>query len=267
MKQSRHADVVLPSKMFVERNDYRDYRPQGINLFAISSKAIESFDSAKEDWEIWAELGKRLGYEEYFPWKDSNELIQFLLKDSSYTMEEVKNLPGGIFYSELNYKKYLKQGFLTPSKKLEIYSQILKKHGYDPLPTFHEPMESPVKTPEIAQKFPFIAITGARTVAYLGSQYRQSPSLRRIVPRPVMEINTIDAEKLKISTGDMVEVQSLRGKIEIEVKVTDDILPKVVSIPKGWDQSNVNYLTSDEFRDPNSGFPDYRVIMCSIKKI
>ncbi len=44
------------------------------------------------------------------------------------------------------YQKYdgFLEGFLTPSKKMEIYSEQLEKLGYDPLPVYREPAESPV---------------------------------------------------------------------------------------------------------------------------
>ena len=51
-------------------------------------------------------------------------------------------------------------GFATPSGKLELYSNVLKDLEYDPLPFYEEPPESPVRTPEITERYPFILITG-----------------------------------------------------------------------------------------------------------
>jgi hypothetical protein len=39
---------------------------------------------------------------------------------------------------------------------VEIYSTIFKKYGYDPLPTYVEPPESPVSTPEPLKDYPHI---------------------------------------------------------------------------------------------------------------
>jgi hypothetical protein len=51
---------------------------------------------------------------------------------------------------------------VTPTGKVELYSTILEKLGYDPLPSYEKPPETPVSQPELAKKYPFILITGAR---------------------------------------------------------------------------------------------------------
>ena len=49
-----------------------------------------------------------------------------------------------------------------PGRELiELYSTVLEKMGYDPLPAYREPPESPYSTPDIHAKFPYILITGA----------------------------------------------------------------------------------------------------------
>ena len=71
--------------------------------------------------------------------------------------------PLGITYQKLKeqtfihppheYRKFERNGFRTPSKKLELYCRTLERMGYDPLPTYKEPPESPVNTPELARNF------------------------------------------------------------------------------------------------------------------
>jgi hypothetical protein len=87
----------------------------------------------EEDWKIWAELGRKMGYAEYFPWKDTEELHRELLKPSGITIEQLKQNPGGIIYREKKFQQYLKDGFNTPSKKVEIYSETMEKLGIDPI--------------------------------------------------------------------------------------------------------------------------------------
>ena len=144
--------------------------------------------------------------------------------------------------------------------------QAMKEFGYDPIPTFHEPMESPVSRPDLVDKYPLILITGARTIPYLHSEYRNLPSLRKLVPEPLIEINPRTASDLNIADGDMVRVESLRGDLRIKAKLTQDIHPKVVSIQHGWSEANVNLLTDDEARDPVSAYPGLRSVMCRVMK-
>jgi len=258
------ADIVLPGTTFLERQDIREY---GSHLVAVSNKIIKPIGNSKEDWEIWAELGRRMGYADYFPWKDSDELFNYWLKSSDISLDQLKQNLGGVHYAQREFQKYLKGGFNTPSKKVEIYSELMEKFGYDPLPTFREPAESPVSHPDLVGKYPLILTTGPRTVAYLHSEYRNLPSLRRLVPEPSIEINPQTASSLGIADEDLVMIESLRGSIEMKAKLTEDIHPRVVSIQHGWSQANVNLLTDDEARDPVSGFVSFKSLMCRVTKV
>ena len=264
---AKMADIVLPGTTFLERQDWRHWREAGLSLTVVTNKAIEPVVNSMEDWKIWAELGKRMGYEEYFPWKDSDELFEYLLKPSGITLAQLKQNPGGIYYAESKFQNYLKDGFNTPSKKLEIYSELMEQYGYDPLPTFREPAESPVSHPDLVSQYPLILTTGAKTVAYLHSECRNLPSLRRLVPEPLIEINPQTASSLGIADRDLVKVESLRGSIEMKAKLTEDIHPQVVSIQHGWSEANANLLTDDEGRDPVSGYPGFRCVLCRVTKV
>jgi len=74
------------------------------------------------------------------------------------TFEEFKGK--GYATVDPQYKQYEKNGFTTPTGKVEIYSTIFERHGYDPLPTYTEPRESPTSTPELMKDYPYILITG-----------------------------------------------------------------------------------------------------------
>jgi len=265
---ARMADVVLPGTTFLETEDLRDYPSAisrgGLPLIAKTNRVIEPVGNSMEDWKILAELGRRMGYGEYFPWKDTDELFEYLLKATNVSLDQLKQNPGGVYYAEKQFQKYLRDGFNTPSKKVEIYSEIMKEHGYDPLPTFHEPAESPISRPDLVEKYPLIFLSGPRTIAYLHSQHRNLPSLRRLVPEPLLEINPQTAGSLGIADGDLVTVESIRGSIKIKAKLNDDVHPKIVTMLHGWSEAPANYLTDDEAHDPVSGYPGFRSVMCRV---
>jgi len=264
---AKMADIVLPGVSFLERQDLRHWRQNGLSLVVATNKVIEPIGNTMEDWKIWVELGKRMGYEEYFPWNESDELFEYLLKPSGITLTQLRQNPGGMYYAEREFQQYLKDGFNTPSKKVELYSELMEQHGYTPLPTFTEPAESPVSRPDLVNKYPLILTTGTRTVAYVHSQYRNLPSLRKLVPEPLIEINPQTASILGIADRDLVKVESLRGSLEMKAKVTEDIHPKVVSIQHGWSEANANLLTDDEGCDPVSGYPGFRCLLCQVTKV
>ncbi len=269
-KTAKMADIVLPGTTFLETEDIRVYAGAvsrgGLPLVVKTNRAIEPVGNSMADWKIWTEMAKKMGYAEYFPWQDTDQLFEHLLKPTNITLDQLNKNPGGVFYAEREFQKYLKDGFNTPSKKVELYSGIMKEHGYEPLPTFHEPAESPVSQPDLAEKYPLILVTGPRTLAYLHSQHRNLPKLRKLVPEPLLEINPQMANSLDIAGGEMVTVESIRGSVRLKAKLTKDVDPRVVSMQHGWSDAAANYLTDDEARDPVSGYPGFRSVMCRIVK-
>ena len=263
---AKMADLVLPGTTFLERPEIKDYLGRGYSMVALGNRVVEPVPNCMEDWKIWAELGKRMGYAEYFPWENAEELITHLLEPTPITLEGLRQNPGGIFYAETEFKKYLKDGFRTPSGKVEIYSETLKEYGYDPLPVFHEPIESPVSRPALADKYPLMFLGAGKTRTYTHSQYRNLPSLRKLIPEPLLSINPGTAQELGIGDGDWVRVESARGNIKLKASLTADVHPGIVAMLYGWSEANANYLTDDMARDPISGFPGLRSVMCRVSK-
>ena len=259
------AHIFLPAATFTECQSIREYYLRGLPLTVWGQQAIAPPGESLPDWKIWSELGRRMGYGEYFPWQDEDELSEYLLQRAGVTLKQSKQHQEVVLYHPVEGREYLKDGFNTPSGKVEIYSETMAEHGYHPLPTFEEPAESPVSRPDLAEKYPLILTTGARVTAFSHSRYRNVAALRRRCPEPFAEINIKTATALGISDGDTVVVESPRGGIELKAKVGEDIHPRVVSIQHGWTEANANILT-DGGRDPISGFPSLRATLCRVAK-
>ncbi len=264
---AKMADIVLPGTSFWERQELKSYHGRGLPLITLANRVVEPVGNAMEESRIFAELGKRMGYAEYFPWADTDGLFEYLFNGTNVTLDQLRRDPAGVYYAGREFQKYLRNGFDTPSGKVEIYSELMAEHGYDPLPTFHEPTESLVSRPDLAEKYPLIFVCGARTVAYLHSQYRNLSSLRRLVPEPSLQINPQTAGDFGIADGDLVKVESPRGSIKVKARLTEDIHPKVVAMQHGWSEANANCLTDDEARDPVSGYPGFRSVLCQVMKV
>jgi len=264
---AKEANVFLPVATFLERRTLKDFGGSGPSMVQVSQQAIEPIGNAWEDWKIWAELGKKMGYAEHFPWKNTDELFEYLLQPTGFTLAQMNENPGGLFYGEHAERQYLKGGFDTPSKKVEIYSETMEKSGAEPVPTYQEPLESPITRPDLAKEYPLHLISGCRSKYFTHSQYRNIPSLRKLNPEPLLEIHPDTAKGLGISDSNMVKVSSPRGEITIKAKVTEDIHPSVVSVPHGWPEANINLLTDDAARDPISAYPGFRCGLCKVSKI
>jgi anaerobic selenocysteine-containing dehydrogenase len=177
----------------------------------------------------------------------------------------------------MRYRKYEKEGFATPSGKVELRCSTLESLGYDPLPYYVEPPESPYSTPELFKDFPLIITTGARTQAFFHTEGRQLKSLRKLNPDPLVEIHPETARSLGITDGDWVWIESPRGgKIRQRARLTDGIHPGVVHAQNGWwfpekgppdygfKESNVNMLTGGLPYDPHTGSESWRSFLCRV---
>ncbi|MGI6317285.1 MAG: molybdopterin-containing oxidoreductase family protein [Dethiobacteria bacterium] len=252
------ADVVFPVGTFLSRDEFCDFSGlNGLPRLSLSPKIID--EPLMTDWEFCRNLAVEMGLEQFFPWRDEVEALNYRLEPLGINLDTLRHsLDHGYEYKKTEEKKYLKSGFQTESGKVEIYSKELERHGYDPLPVYHEPAESPVSTPELFREYPLILTSGARTLPYMHSRFHNIPSLRKLEPEPELEVHPHTASNLGIEDGELVLLESPRGRINIKVRITEDILPGVIAIPHGWDEANANVLTDDEALDPVSGFPPDR---------
>ena len=264
---ARLADVFLPAASCVESELMRDYAPTGAPMIVLTQPVIEPRGNSWSDAKFWLALAKRMGYAEQFPWHTDEEFYAALLEPTGVTVEQLKQKPGGIFHHKKGERRYLTEGFHTPSGKAELYSDLMAQCGYDPLPTYHEPPESPVSQPRLARQYPLILISGPRVLVYIHSQLRNSPAMRKRHPEPLAQLHPETAHRLGIADGDTVSIETKRGSVEMKAQLTGDILPQVVCIPHGWSgKANANLLTSDDTLDPISGFPAFKSMLCRVRK-
>ena len=213
------------------------------------------------------ELAVRLGYGEYYPWRDEEASIDAVLQPLGPKVADLKAQPNGMFYgTPLEFRSYERYGFRTPSGKVELRSSVLASYGYDPLPAFREPAESPVRTPELASRYPLVLNAGYRVAGYTHSRYRNLPGLRRRNPEPLAELHPETAERYGIADRDWVVVETPRGRIELRAWVTDAFVTGTVGLLHGWEEANANLLTEDRHTDPVFATPALRSILCCVRR-
>jgi anaerobic selenocysteine-containing dehydrogenase len=257
------ADIVLPACTFLEKVSATSMTHVAMLRRPVIAPLWESWS----DCRFWLELAKRMGYEEYFPWKDDEEVLNHFLEPAGLTVKYLRDEhPTGILPVTTHYDEYSKRGFRTSSGKVELYSEELEKMGYDPLPTYQEPVESPISTPELARDYPLVLTTGARETEYWHSQHRNLSRLRRRNPEPMADIHADTAAKYGIGNGDLMVVETKRGSIEIKARVSQEIMPDVVSVPHGWPESCENVLTDDAPADPVTGYPAFTGLLARVSK-
>ena len=281
------ADVILPVCSWLEV-DSLTASPGGADHAILCQQAVvPPVGECKPDEVIFQELCEKLGKD----WgaKNLDEILDKRLDRlrtfpgyEDYTLDKLRQT--GWAAVPIQYEQYKaraargEKAFSTPSGKVELYSQILEQFGFDPLPFYAEPPESPVSRPDLTGEYPLILTTGTRINAFFLSEHRQIPSLRKQNPLPLATLHPDTAAQYGIRDGDWIFIETLRGRITQKAKVTDKMKPGVVNCQMGWwfpEQTekpffgafdcNPNVLTSmDPPFDPCMGTYQLRGLMCRI---
>lgn len=274
------ADYVLPAATWLERDDtcnlmYTYY-------IAARKKVVEPQGEAWHDMKITMELVKRIPWanRKFVPWNSVEEFNEALVKGAGISFKELQEK--SVHTVPMRYKKYEEKGFDTPTKKVEFYSTKFKECGYDPLPCYVEPPESPFSTPELLKEYPYVLYTGSRYIEFFHSEGRQLPALRERVPDPLVEINPETAKKLKIDDGDWVwiETPQIKGeRVKLKARLTEQVHPDMILARHGWwfpekpapehgcFESNINVVTTDQPpREPICASVRTRGTLCKVYK-
>ncbi|EFK09325.1 molybdopterin oxidoreductase, partial [delta proteobacterium NaphS2] len=92
------ADYVLPACTFLEETGVGGF-PYCLShctpYVMLRKKCIEPLHESKAVWWIYNELGRKLGYEEYFPWKTDEEVVEYLFSKSVIPYQKLVDNPEG----------------------------------------------------------------------------------------------------------------------------------------------------------------------------
>jgi anaerobic dimethyl sulfoxide reductase subunit A len=265
---ARYADIIFPVTTALELMDIGQPWIGG-PYFIYMGKAIEPLYDVKSDFAIFSELSSRLNLIGYNNQADEEWLEAFF--------KATPNLPEyGTFkekgYCEFHLSKpwvaFREQiedhlPFPTPSGKIEIYSQSISERNHPlmpPIPKYIEPWEGP-RDPLVNQ-YP-LQLVSPHAKTRVNSQFDNIPRLKKLADDSVW-LSPEDAQSRSIRNGDKVRIYNDRGQMVRNVRVTDRIMPGVVSLDAGaWyhpdrqrvDQGGcVNVLTKDD-RSPSGAFP------------
>jgi DmsA/YnfE family anaerobic dimethyl sulfoxide reductase A subunit len=267
---ARFADLVLPVAHFLERQDIGQPWAGGpYNI--VMERAVEPAPQVKSDLEIFTALASRLGIEGYNEKTEEEWLQEFVSSTPGLPdyrqFKEMKVHLHGVQRPWVAFQREIEDPdnhpFRTPSGKIEIYSQKIAQMENSlipPIPEYLEPWEGPADP--MTRDFPFQLIS-PHSRARVNSSFDNIPRLEAMADDDLW-LNPADATKLGVYSGEEVRVFNERGEMIRKVKVTDRIMPGVVSLEAGsWyypdehgvDQGGcVNVLTLDR-KSPAGSFP------------
>jgi formate dehydrogenase major subunit len=246
------AHVVLPAATWVEReatHTWIDRRVQKIN------KVVDPPGEAKPDWWIICQLAERMGYKNKFNFTSSGDIFEEIRgcvpQYKGITYERLSEAVGGIHWpcpseDHPGTPTMFLQKFNTPDGL-----------GHFQVVEFKPPAEVP------DEEYPYFLTTGRSIFHYhTGAMTRRTPKLIDEVPLGFVEVNPDDAIKAGIKNKDVVILETRRGSIEAEAKVTDEVPPGLLFVPFHFPNSCANVLTISAL-DPSAKCAETKV--CAVK--
>ncbi|QIZ76294.1 molybdopterin-dependent oxidoreductase [Ferrimonas lipolytica] len=267
--------------------------------FLIATQGIEPVGNVKSTFEICLEIAKRMGIDDVYSSGCSNDeesleatynFTRMIRPDlHSYMPEtwaemkekqmikwahpvEDSDESARWHVGYWDYVQYGTEPLETPTGKIDIYSHSLREFaeiseipdywpkdsgGYiNAIPKFMVGPESYLDSNEALDDFP-LQLCGYHTKAHVHTQY-QSTWLKEAMS-PAAWVNPTDAAARGISSGDMIEIESPRGKTQVEAKVTPRVMQGVVGLGQGLrfnpengtcTGGNSNALTSHDYNSP-----------------
>lgn len=288
---SKYADILLPANTPWEREGLRtgfESTAQAQEHIQLRKRMVSPRGESRSDMEIVFDLACRLGMRNEFFDGSIERAWNHSLAPTGITVGELREKPAGIDlplvhrerkFSLKDEKTGYLTGFNTETRRAELYSEVLLRHGYSPLPGYVEPKENQRNDPD----YP-LRLTSVKNGFFCHSQHRSLTSLRKKAPYPTVEISGELAVEEKIRTGDWVEIETRAGIARFRAKVEDRLSRDTVIAEFGWWQachdfgkpsypvageysSNYNSLISGDDYDPISGSLPLRSFRCRLRRL
>ncbi len=245
------ADVVFPSCSFAEKVGTYTNSERRVQL---GEAAITPPAGTKHDYEIVAELARRLGCEN-FP--NTNDALFAELKELTPSYH-------GMTYERLQQECGLRwpcPDEQHPGTPILHVDKFVRGKGLLSALEYRPPAECP------DDEYPMWMSTGRMLEHFhTGSMSRRSEVLDALVPEGQVELHPLDAESLGVANGEKVRVTTRRGSIETQANVTSRVAIGSIFIPFHFAEAAANRLTNDAL-DPIAKIPEFKVCAAKVEKI
>lgn len=280
---ARFADILLPATSPWEREALRpgfEIAPEAEEWIQLRPAMVAPVGQSRSDMRIVFDLAERLGLGNQFFGGSLDAAWNHQLAPIGVTVDELRHHPEGVRRPlAQSYAKYADatadgvRGFATETRRVEIYSERLHRHGYPALPTH-------VATPDDGAAFPYL-LTTSKNGYFCHSQHRGIASLRRKSAEPGVSIAPSLAEARGIRAGDPVVVRTRVGRARFTARIDPFLDGSTVVADYGWWQdcpdlgrpgydplaaegSNFNALIDARTIDPISGSVPHRSFPCDV---
>ncbi|MFC2366858.1 MAG: molybdopterin-dependent oxidoreductase [Veillonella parvula] len=244
----KYADIILPATTSVEHDDI--YNSYGHYTIGTGYKLIEPIGESRSNWQVIAELAKRMGLEDDFFDLSEKDLIEQIVRTSSRISKRDQELILNGEPVEMTVPESYKMDFKTPSGKIELYNP----QDVEPLIRY---------MPPYGDNAPFWLING-NDIRILDSSFCEldfnDPELMKL------RIHPEDAKMYNINDGAEVEIYNNRGSVKIKAYYDDEVQRGTLVTLGVWWQSQssdphvaINALTAARPTDQGWGSTFYDV--------
>lgn len=246
MKLDACKQVPGEVKFIVCNADEGERRVQRVNA------VIDPIEGTKVDGQIIVDMMNRMGYEqpEYHPATMLEEISQIVPFFKGAKWEELG----------INGKQWPIKEDGTDTQILHTKEFKIGKGRFNFKPF--------VETQEITahqKDYPYIITTNRNLEHYnCGAMTRRTGNVE-ISTEDLLLINPKDVEEKFIKEGDLVCVESPRGKVDIKARITDEVKPGILSSTFHFPDIMLNNITSD-IACSEALCPEYKVVSVNIRK-
>jgi len=247
---AEYADVILPGTAFPEKDGTYTNTDRYVQL---ARKAINPPGEARTDWQVIAELTRRMGYP--MPYRSVSEI-----------WDEIATLSpsfAGISHARLEQKPL---SWPVPTAD-HAGSDVLFADSFPKgLGKFSAAEFAPAKElPDDA--FPFVLNTGRyREHWHTGTMTRRAKALDALSPEPFADMHPDDLQMLGIHDGEFVQLRSRRGEIRLKARASTRMSRGSVFVPFHFKEAAANLLTIDAL-DPYGKIPEYKFCAVRVERV
>jgi len=227
------AHVFLPAAQWPEKEGTMTNSERRVTLVR---KAIEPPGEALPDWEIFARLGRALGFSEHFSYADAAEVYdEFKACTAGRVCDQT-----GIDHERLRREGSLQWPCPATDPALGEHpgtERLYADHRY-PTPTGRArivptPHSEPAE--RTTRRFPLTLTTGrVANQWHTMTRTAKSRKLLEAEPEPFVELHPADAQRAGVGEGELARVVSRRGAAVLRARLVASLPPGTVFAPFHW---------------------------------
>ncbi|RLC48524.1 MAG: formate dehydrogenase subunit alpha [Candidatus Coatesbacteria bacterium] len=245
------ADVVLPAACFAEKDGTFTSTERRVQRVR---KACDPPGQARQDWEILADLARRMGYDG-LTYSSPKEIMDEITR--------VTPIYGGMQYDRID-----QVGLQWPCPNRDHPgTPVLHVGKFARGLGLFSPAEYRPSAELPDDEYPFVLSTGRCYFHFhTGTMTRRSRLLDREERFPYVEVHPDDAKRLNIHDRFPVMVSTRRGEVKALARVSDIVIPGHLFMTFHFEEGAANVLTNNAL-DPVAKIPEYKVCAAQIRGV